>query len=1304
MKLTKLNPKQALNSVFYQQRVNEKEFNSFKLSFEELIKEVSRALHTNQTEDVIKNSLIAFLKKSIFKDNNCINSKAYKGQHAADLVIHSDKSIDSKVNVIFELKSHKNKQEMSSLSDINKKSIWEAVLYYLWEKIEYKNNDVTHIIITDIFEWFIFDAKVFNDLFYENKDIQKEFVNWKRKATDNDSTSQMYEYIKQYIEDSDKNLEFIYFSIENYGFDPDNVSMFETKKDDLIEIYKIFTSEHLLKNFRFDSNSLNLQFYNELLYLIGLEEISEKGKKLIKRKAQPIEGTLIEGCINKFKSLGKLEDEKEETIFENALELCLMWVNRILFLKLLEVQLINYHHGDRNYGFLNKEKITEFDELETLFFEILAVKQEERNSTLKNKYSHIPYLNSSLFEVSKMEKELISISNLKDHVKIPVFSNTVLKDSSGNKIKNTEIEYLNYLLDFLNSFNFGYVGKEIIQNDKKDLINASVLGLVFEKINGYKDGSFFTPGYITEYMSRDVIRKAVTQKFKEKFNWKIDDFIDIGNYLTDKRSSAIKSYNEVINSLKICDPAVGSGHFLVSCMNEILAIKSELGILADDNGKLLSDYSLIIENDTLIIKCKETGELFDYKVSFDARQNIRNINEDVQRVQMILFNEKKNIIENCLFGVDINDNSVNIARLRLWIEILKNSYYTKESGYHELDTLPNIDINIRCGNSLISKYPLTKQFSTTVKVKPQINLYKNLVNRYKNVTDKTQKKKIVIEIDNCKKFIFSNGIVETSEKSFQLNNLRKTYSEKFGHSDSLSDEFDKKTIKKFLHDRTALENKIKNLKDEITEEYILKETLFKKVFEWRFEFPEILDDNGEFIGFDIVIGNPPYQQLQKDEGKLANQLEKLKYKTFVRTGDIYILFFEKGFEILSKNGFLNLITSNKWMRANYGELARDFLANNTKPIKLIDFCGFKVFTEAVVDTNILVVQKAEQLDGNNFYACSLGSDFKIESGINQYFDSNKQIMPIMSKDIWVLSSNIEEKIKNKIESFGTQLSKWDIKLNRGLTTGLNEAFIIDEKTKNKLLIDDYKTEEILKPLLRGRDIKRYKADFSNLWLIMFPKGFTIKSIQNKKANIVSEPIPHYGWVEYDPAWDFIESNYPAVANHLIKFKDKAEKRQDVGDYWWELRACAYLEEFEKEKIIFTKASFIQAFALDKNKYSLLNTSYFLTGINLEYILSLLNSKLINYAFKNFYQSGGIDGEITLQAINQISIPKISIKEQILFVNTVNRIIELKNENSKADTTKLELELDYLICRLYGLSSEEIDFIINYDIKFRTDAD
>ncbi|HRO05837.1 MAG TPA: hypothetical protein PLE75_04055, partial [Ferruginibacter sp.] len=680
--LKELKPRKALNKAFLKVKPNRSEIESFKTHLITLLDRI----HDTESEEFHKNLVSDFLKKTYYDPNHFINTKGRN-----DLVIHNGQTANSTVGVILEAKKPTNKSEMikriaegdspkQMISKLNVKAFQELVLYYLRERITHKNIEVKNLVATNINEWFIFDATLFDRLFAQNKNLVKQFNDFEAGRLADTKTDFFYKQIAEpFIDSITSEIEFTYFNIQDYLKPLRNAD----KADDssLIALFKILSPEHLLKlPFTNDSNSLDKRFYSELLHIIGLTETKDGSKKLIERNkaGERHTGSILEDTIIQLDSLDKLNrlekphqfgSTQEERLFNVALELSITWINRILFLKLLEAQLITYHKGDKSFSFLNADKIKNYDDLNSLFFQVLARKHDERNEDVKKIFEKIPYLNSSLFEPTNIEQVTLFISNLKDDKTIPIFSQTVLKDQQGKK-RSGNISTLQYLFEFLDAYDFGAEGGSAIQEDNKTLINASVLGLIFEKINGYKDGSFFTPGFITMYMCRETIRKAVVQKFNETKQWNCKNLEELYDKIEDRQEA-----NRIVNSIKICDPAVGSGHFLVSALNEMIAVKNDLKILQDLDGKRLKEYQVEVVNDELIVTDEE-GELFEYNPGSAGSP----ANSESQRVQETLFHEKQTIIENCLFGVDINSNSVKICRLRLWIELLKNAYYTKSSS------------------------------------------------------------------------------------------------------------------------------------------------------------------------------------------------------------------------------------------------------------------------------------------------------------------------------------------------------------------------------------------------------------------------------------------------------------------------------------------------------------------------------------------------------------------------------------------------------------------------------------------------
>ncbi|MDV3892367.1 restriction endonuclease [Elizabethkingia anophelis] len=1061
MKTNKLEPQKALNPAYKKFKPLRADIDDFSLKLQDCINAINLVDSRNESEEHLKSPISKFLSSTFYSENE-INTK-----EKIDLAIYLGNDATSDIGVLIEAKKPSNKSEFPTVKQLNKKGFQEILLYYLRERVDYKNNNIKHLIITNGFEWFFFNASDFYNLFYKNSELIKEYKTFRDGRKDTTKNELFYnEIAKKYIDKVEDALPFVHLD-----FRDKEVSKFKEKE--LVNIYKLFSDVHLLgKSFGNDSNQLNKAFYNELLHIIGLEEVKESGKKVIQRKKSKDSdyGPLLENTIFTLEDkdyLPKIKNipNNEEKSFTVGLELCLTWVNRILFLKLLESQLRSYNGDSTEYKFLNSDFIPGFDSLNELFFSALAKPVKERHQRYSEKFRYIPYLNSSLFERSELEDLTFDITALMDE-EMEVYSSTVLKNSNGKK-QTGKLNTLEYLFKFLDAYDFS-ADASVEINDKqqnKTLINASVLGLIFEKINGYKDGSFYTPGTITMFMCKETLRKSVVQKFKEEITDTIETFEDVIDYCNNFfKKEERKKFNELVNSIRICDPAVGSGHFLVSALNEMIVLKSELGILGDEDGKKLP-CTIEIDNDEIYISDAD-GELFSYN-----RKDPQSL-----KIQKAIFHEKETLIENCLFGVDINPNSVNICRLRLWIELLKNAYYTDEG---ELQTLPNIDINIKCGNSLISKFALNDSLKNAFKSKEitfSVEDYKQAVKDYKTTNSKTKKREIEDIISTIKNNLKSS--LDNKEKEKVSKALGEYQNEEQRQNNLIA--FGER-IKK------AEKDKLKKLKQKAEEakkqkEEILNNIIYRNAFEWRFEFPEVLDNEGNFTGFDVIIGNPPYIQLQK-MGEASDALQKLGYETFVRTGDIYSLFYELGYKLLKEKGLLTFITSNKWMRAAYGESLRKFFTDKTNPEILIDFGGTQIFDTATVDTNILMFSR----DKNRQQTLACIVKEKELKNLSDYFRQNNENVSFVSFESWVILSEIEQSIKAKIETVGVPLSSWDINIYRGILTGYNDAFIIDGKKKDELIAEDPKSAEIIRPIRISTCIRYIPSRFSAQYIHTFFK-------------------------------------------------------------------------------------------------------------------------------------------------------------------------------------------------------------------------
>ena len=1254
MNSNQLDPQKALNPAYKKFTPLKKDVDDFAKELEKCISAINVIDSKGESEEHLKSPITKFLSSTFYKDNE-INTR-----ERIDLAIYLGADSSSDIGVLLEAKKPSNKSEFPKKEKLNCKAIQELLLYYLKERIDYKNNNIKHLVITNGFEWYFFKAEDFYDTFYKNKELVKEYGQFRDKLKDSSKNELFYDEIaKKYIAKVENQIPFVYVDFKNK-------SISDLKQKEIVNIYKLFSDVHLLgKSFGNDSNQLNKAFYNELLHIIGLEEIKESGKKLIQRKKDKERdyASLLENAIftledkdylRKVKNVGNDENKP----FNVGLELCLTWVNRILFLKLLESQLCSYNENAKEYKFLNFEFLNGFDALNELFFSALAKPLQDRHPRYAEKFKNIPYLNSSLFEKSELEDFTFDITALMDE-EMNIYSSTVLKDHKGDRLSG-KLNTLDYLFKFLDAYDFSTEsGVETDKHESKTLINASVLGLIFEKINGYKDGSFYTPGLITMFMCKETLRKSIIQKFKEEVNETIETFEDAKDYCQKYfKKDDIKRFNEVVNSIRICDPAVGSGHFLVSALNEMVAIKSELGILADENYNILPCV-IEIENDELYIS-NANGELFDY-----IRKDPNSL-----RIQKSIFHEKETLIENCLFGVDINSNSVNICRLRLWIELLKNAYYTEDG---ELQTLPNIDINIKCGNSLISRFALTDSLKSAFKnkeVNVSIEDYKQAVKDYKITNSKSKKREIEEIINTVKhnfKSTYDNKLKDKLSKAlgdYQNEEQRQQNLIAFGE-----------TIKKTEKDQLK-KLKIKSDQVQKEKEEILNNIIYRNAFEWRFEFPEVLDDEGNFIGFDVIIGNPPYIQLQK-MGALSDSLQKVSYETFARTGDIYSLFYELGANILKQKGLLTYITSNKWMRAAYGESLRKFFAEKTNPLILIDFGGTQIFDTATVDTNILMLSK----ESNQLKTMACIVKEKVLNNLSDYFRLHSTNSQFISSESWGILSDIEQSIKAKIEAVGTPLKDWDIRINYGIKTGFNDAFIIDGKKKDELIAEDPKSAEIIRPILRGRDIKKYSYDFADLWIIYVPWHFPLHNDSSIKG-------------ASQAAEDEFKKQYSAIYNHLLKFKNELSNRNNaetgVRYEWYALQRWGsnYWEDFSKQKIVWKRVGSILRFAYDDTGALCLDSTCFATGKYIKYLVGIMNSKFGKYIMKDSPQTGTGDLLISVQAIEPLIIP---IPDDIIN-NKFEIIINSKLQNINNLLSDFEKDIDILIYEMFKFTEEEIEFI------------
>jgi polyhydroxyalkanoate synthesis regulator phasin len=1293
MEIKELKPRKALNKAFLKVKPNRTEIEGFKTN---LITLLDRTNDT-ESEEFHKNLVSDFLKDTYYKQNHFINTKGRN-----DLVIHNGQNANSTVGVILEAKKPTNKSEMMTTDKLNVKAFQELVLYYLRERITHKNLEVKHLAVTNINEWFIFDATLFDRLFAQNKNLVKQFTDFEEGRLVGTKTDFFYKQIAEpFIADITSEIEFTYFNIQDYQKPLRNAD----KADDnsLIALFKLLSPEHLLKlPFTNDSNSLDKRFYSELLHIIGLTETKEGSKKLIERNKSGHRntGTLLEDAIIQLDSLDKISrlarpsqygSTSPERLFNVGLELSITWINRILFLKLMEAQLITYHKGDKSYSFLNLDKIKSYDDLNSLFFQVLARKAKDRNEDVIKLFEKVPYLNSSLFEPTEMEQDTIFISNLRDDKTIPIISSTVLKNEQGKK-RTGSLTTLHYLFEFLDSYDFSSEGSEDIQEENKSLINASVLGLIFEKINGYKDGSFFTPGFITMYMSRETIRKAVVQKFNEAKGWSCKSFEELKEDIKEEiklgnRKSVRKLANEIINSLKIVDPAVGSGHFLVSVLNELIAIKSELRILVDTDFEPINNYTVEVVNDELIIY-DEDGILYQYNYN----------NKESQRIQETIFHEKQTIIENCLFGVDINPNSVKICRLRLWIELLKNAYYlpTGQVGKNptELETLPNIDINIKCGNSLVSRFDIDADIKQALKKsKWSIDSYRIAVDTYRNAESKEQKREMERLIADIK----SDFRSEISLNGPKIKRLRKLSGELFQMTQQQQlFEMSKKEKVAWNKKVEQLTADTKKLETEIEE--IKANKIFENAFEWRFEFPEVLNDDGDFVGFDVVIGNPPYMRVQEIQATQPSQ--KIYYETQYQNAkaayDLANLFFELAINISHKNGHNSFILPHKFFNSASSEVFRNYLIAGKFIDKVAHFGANMVFEDADTYTCIAWFSK-HQNKGFDFQQFPFKSDFqnlmtKNENYSLMSYEMIHKASQLYGSNQWImfnseLGFNIFEKIYNKSKLFIDAFEG----IFQGLATSKDDLYILEKSDEDSIKLKvpisgkEYELEkDLFKPFLMGKDVQRYSYLSTNRF-VFFPY-----KLKNGNAEIVS----------IEEIKEKYPKTYQYVIDHEKIFRDRESGKAGKMRHWHGYIYPKNLNKFEQPKL-----TSMEICANHPNVTLNLENLYHTTKAyswvkkeetkeSYEYLLSIANSKLLWWFLKTTGDTLQGDARtFKTNYLNPFPLP-ITVDQEIenSISEKVEMVMEQKKLNSKANTTEIEKEIDHLVYQLYELTEEEIKII------------
>ncbi|MBN2395102.1 MAG: DUF4391 domain-containing protein [Candidatus Atribacteria bacterium] len=925
-------------------------------------------------------------------------------------------------------------------------------------------------------------------------------------------------------------------------------------------------------------------------------------------------------------------------------------------------------------------------------------------------FSQIPFLNGGLFEcldkpnptekVKQGGAKVIRIDGYSDRDDNPIkVQDTLffqkqksypdLNDFYGTKNKRYEVIGL---IELLSSYKFTI--EENTPVDQEIALDPELLGRVFENLLASynpetqttarkQTGSFYTPREIVNYMVDESLKAYLKQKLETEAALKPEEaerklelligynetYFQNENRFDDKQTNIII---KAIDNCKILDPACGSGAFPMGILHKLVHILHKL----DADNKLWKE----VQRQKAI---KETEEAFKIGNKEERETRLKEIS-DIFEYNSDDYGRKLFLIENCIYGVDIQPIATQISKLRFFISLIVDQKTDKERDNFGIRPLPNLETKFVAANTLIGieKSVDSNKWLENIDVQELEEKLKDIRHRLFSAKTTSTKRKLREEDQRLR--------AEISERLERLMNMEcmsaitnsKEKSELDYYKDLIKRNGEKQEYFNEIKKRESILHQIENnfkSKNHETAQQLVSWDPYNQNASSPFFDPEWMF--GITDGFDVVIGNPPYVQLQKEGGKLANLFKNNNYSTYERTGDIYSLFYENGIKNLNKNGHLCFITSNKWMRAGYGKSLRRFFLNYN-PVLLID-CGPGIFENATVDVNILLINN--NTNKKELFAVTLDKEAK-EKEISQYVKANSVLLPNLNEDSWFIGSNAEQQLKEKIEKIGKPLKEWDVNINYGIKTGLNEAFIIDTETKEKIYKEDPNSAKIIKPILRGRDIKRYGYEWAGLWLIFIPWHFPL----HKDISITGSS---------QKAEVAFQKQYPAIFNHLLQFKEQLSQRNKaetgIRYEWYALQRCAatYYEEFEKEKVVWTPVDSEYKFCIIPSGYFFNNSIFMITSKIPKVICSIFNSNILrkyltfNLSSENEYTYASKD------VMEKIAIPPITKENKPIITKIellVEEILTLKKENK--NTTKLESEIDNLVYQLYNLTKEEIAIV------------
>jgi type I restriction-modification system DNA methylase subunit len=858
--------------------------------------------------------------------------------------------------------------------------------------------------------------------------------------------------------------------------------------------------------------------------------------------------------------------------------------------------------------------------LEPLFFDTLNLPRSEMQSP----FGRVPYLNGGLFAPDE-----------DDHIS-QVFLNNTLFD-----IWHTE-----GLLYFLENHNFTI--EEDTPLEVEVALDPEMLGKVFENLleveERGKSGTFYTPRPVVSFMCRKALASYLTHEVHipdDALGWLLDEaetdepVLGSDNQpLLNARSlprSLREQVERALEQVRVLDPAVGSGAFLVGMLALLVGVRRALYRVAG--------------------------------VSMDRRTSL---------VQ----GWKRNFIRDCLYGVDIKREAIEIARLRLWLSLVVD-----EVDPTEMEPLPNLDFKLMAGDSLIETINGTVIYPTrpeTCKIS-QLSLMESgaqqLIYHLRELKDayfqpvKGQSAGLLKqEIMQMERRIVLEALRDRNQQNQERLNLLST-SVMDARRNSMVNHAQ---IKMLRHDIQTTQQAIADLEAGKPLPLFLYRLHFASVFE-------------EKDGFDIVIANPPYVRHEQVPREMLKMLKDTYPDVRHGMADLYVYFYARALELLHNGGTLAFISSNKFFRTGYGKGLRDLLAKRTQAQIILDFGDTPVFDAAAYPCIVLTAE-GKPLPDHTYRGLTVSSQIDLEK-LNTLFDSTAQTLPQTQGVYPPAVGNSATALMGKLMSTGTPLKQYiNGRMYRGILTGLNKAFVVDRVTRDRLVAEDPSSADVLKPLLRGRDLARYAIHSAGLWLICIKSGWTLTTMGTRNKQSETR------------AWEFFANKYPTVARHLEPFAERARKRDDQGQFWWELRPCVYYQEFEKQKIIYPDIAARPEFSWDESGFYVGNTSYILT-IGERYLCALLNSSLIAYLYDSLsIQIRGGFYRFIAQYVERLPIVEPSLEDQRRLALLVDLLQALDGQGPEAAI--LEREIDITVYRTYGLSEDEIAEIEHWHAERR----